>query len=69
MFSAKEVDHYWGTDGSIHSLKSIHPDQIKDDPELAFFWGLAKNRLAEFEKAEDEIVRVLEHRYSKGWRP
>jgi hypothetical protein len=66
MHSAEYVDDVWTTNGSICSLKAIHPDQI-DDPELAFFWGLARNKLAEFEHAEDHVVRVLDHRYSKGW--
>jgi hypothetical protein len=61
----EEVQDRLAPDGSIYTLKAIHPNEI-DDPELSFFWGLARNKLAEFEHAEDHVVRVLDHRYSKA---
>jgi hypothetical protein len=65
-YSAEDVDDIFSTNGSFHSLKAIHPVDIHD-VELAFFWGKARDALKELERAEDEIVRVLDHRYSRGW--
>lgn len=66
-YSAEEIDDLFATNGSIASLKAIHPQDITD-PELSFYWGKARDKFAEFERAEDEIVRILDHRYSKGWQ-
>jgi hypothetical protein len=66
-YSAKEVDHYWSSDGSISTLKSITPEDI-NDAELSHYWGKAKDALRAFERAEDEIVRILDQRSSKGWK-
>jgi hypothetical protein len=66
-YTAEDIDGHWCNDGSIAALKSILPVEI-EDLELAFFWGKAREALTAFEAAEDEVVRVLEHRYSKGWR-
>lgn len=65
--SAEEMDDIFTTNGSIASLKAIHPDEITD-LELSFFWGKARDALKAFERAEDEIVRILDHRYAKGWQ-
>jgi hypothetical protein len=66
-YSAKQIDDRLGAEGTIRNLKSIQPEEI-NDPELSHFWGRAIDALRAFERAEDEIVRVLEQRYLKGWK-
>jgi hypothetical protein len=65
-YTAKQIDDHLADYGSISTLKMIQPSEI-NDPELSHYWGRAKDALRAFERAEDEIVRVLEHRHSKGW--
>jgi hypothetical protein len=65
-YSAEQIDDLLPNNGMFSALKSIQPEEI-NDPELSHFWGRAKDALRAFERAEDEIVRVLEHRHSKGW--
>lgn len=67
-YTAEEIDKQFSSHGSLHCLRVIHPDEIAGDPELKFFWGKAREAFAAFERAEDEIVRVLDHRYAQGWQ-
>jgi hypothetical protein len=65
-YTAKQIDDRLADWGTISNLKSIQPEEI-NDPELSHFWGRAIDALRAFERAEDEIVRVLEAHYLKDW--